>query len=76
MGFWTSIWKAIETLFVDVLFAPLDAIRFADNWWLQNTVNWMFVVIGFVAFIYWMKQLKIFDENNEEDKSSTAHTFL
>jgi len=76
MGFWTSIWKAIETLFVDVLFAPLDAIRFADNWWLQNTVNWMFVAIGFVAFIYWMKQLKIFDENNEEDKSSTAHTFL
>jgi len=76
MGFWTSIWKAIETLFVDVLFAPLDAIRFADNWWLQNTVNWMFVIIGFVAFIYWMKQLKIFDENNEEDKSSTAHTFL
>ncbi len=76
MGFWTSIWKSIETLFVDVLFAPLDAIRFADNWWLQNTVNWMFVIIGFVAFVYWMKQLKIFEDNNEEDKSSTSHSFL
>lgn len=76
MGFWTSIWKSIETLFVDVLFAPLDAIRFADNWWLQNTVNWMFVIIGFVAFGYWMKQLKIFEDNNEEDKSSTSHSFL
>ncbi|NVJ63139.1 MAG: uracil phosphoribosyltransferase [Flavobacteriaceae bacterium] len=76
MGFWTSIWKGIETLFVDFLFAPLDAIRFMDNWWLQNTVNWMFVVIGFVAFGYWMKQLKIFEDNNEEDKSSTSHSFL
>ncbi len=76
MGFWTSIWKAIETLFVDVLFAPLDAIRFTENWWLQNTVNWMFVIIGFVAFVYWMKQLKIFEDNNEEDKSSTSHSFL
>jgi len=47
-----------------------------DNWWLQNTVNWMFVVIGFVAFGYWMKQLKIFEDNNEEDKSSTSHSFL
>lgn len=75
-GFWTSIWRAIETLFVDYLFAPLDAIRFVDNWWLQNTVNWLFVVIGIVAFGYWMKQLKIFDENNEEDKSSTSHSFL
>jgi hypothetical protein len=76
MGVWTSIWKGIETLFVDVLFAPLDAIRFIDNWWIQNTINWMFVIIGFVAFIYWMKQLKIFEDNNEEDKSSTSHSFL
>jgi len=36
----------------------------------------MFVVIGFVAFGYWMKQLKIFEDNNEEDKSSTSHSFL
>jgi hypothetical protein len=76
MGVWTSIWKGIETLFVDVLFAPLDAIRFMDNWWLENIVNWMFVIIGFVAFTYWMKQLKSFDDNNEEDKSSTSHSFL
>ena len=76
MGVWTSIWKGIETLFVDVLFAPLDAIRFMDNWWLENIVNWMFVIIGSVAFTYWMKQLKSFDDNNEEDKSSTSHSFL
>lgn len=72
----TGLWEAIETLFVDYLFAPLDAIRFADSWWLQNTVNWMFIVIGFVAFGYWMKQLKSFEDNNEEDKSSTSHSFL
>lgn len=69
---------AIEDLFVEVLFAPFDALRMLelDNWWLANIVSWIFVAIGFLALLYWMKQLKIFNDNNEEDKSISSHSYL
>ncbi len=69
---------AIQDLFVDGLFAPYDALRSLelDNWWLANIVSWIFLAIGFVASIYWMKQLKIFNDNNEEDKSISSHSYL
>jgi Kef-type K+ transport system membrane component KefB len=69
---------AIQDLFVNVLFAPYDALRALelDNWWTANIVSWIFVVICFVAFIYWMKQLKSYNDNNEEDKSITSHSYL
>ena len=69
---------AIQDLFVDVLFAPYDALRALEleNWFLANTVSWLFMIIGFVAMVYWMMQLRIFDNNNEEDKSISAHSFL
>ncbi|RSK41497.1 DUF6341 family protein [Mangrovimonas spongiae] len=69
---------AIQDLFVNVLFAPLDALRALelDNWFAANGLNWFFMLIGFVAFIYWMGQLKKFNDNNEENKSITAHKYL
>jgi hypothetical protein len=39
-------------------------------------VSWVLMAIGFAAFIYWMGQLKKFNDNNEEDKSSTSHSYL
>lgn len=69
---------AIQDLFVDVLFAPFDALRFLelDNWWSANLMSWVFVIIGMVAFVYWMLQLKAHSNNNEEDKSVTSHSYL
>ena len=69
---------AIQDLFVDVLFAPFDALRTLelDNWFAANVMSWVFMAIGFVAFIYWMGQLKKFNDNNEEDKSITSHSYL
>lgn len=69
---------AIESLFVDVLFAPLDALRALelDSWFLANTASWLFMLIGFVAMVYWMLQLKKYNDNNEEDKSISAHSYL
>ena len=69
---------AIENLFVDVLFAPYDALRALEleNWFLANTMSWLFLIIGFIAMVYWMKQLRIFDANNEEDKSISSHSYL
>ncbi|WP_223032305.1 DUF6341 family protein [Hanstruepera marina] len=69
---------AIQDLFVNVLFAPFDALRTLelDNWFAANFVSWLFIVVGFVAFVYWMLQLKSFNDNNEEDKSITSHSYL
>ncbi|GGH37932.1 hypothetical protein IA57_05200 [Mangrovimonas yunxiaonensis] len=69
---------AIQDLFVNVLFAPLDAIAALEleNWFAANGLNWIFMLVGFVAFVYWMGQLKKFNDNNEENKSISAHNYL
>ncbi|WP_370477443.1 DUF6341 family protein [Tamlana flava] len=69
---------AIQDLFVNVLFAPFDALRVLelDSWFGANAISWIFSIIGLVAMVYWMKQLKGFNDNNEEDKSISSHSFL
>ncbi len=69
---------AIGDLFVNVLFIPLDALRELElsNWWSANFISWIFIIIGMVAMVYWMLQLRKFDKNNEEDKSISSHSFL
>ncbi len=75
---WKGFFEGIQSAAEAVLFKPLDAIRFMelDTWWGANFMSWIFIAIGFVAFFYWMKQLSIFNANNEEDRSQTAHSFL
>ena len=69
---------AIQDLFVNVLFAPMDAIRALEleSWFTANLISWIFMIIGFVAMVYWMLKLKGFNDNNEEDKSVSAHSYL
>ena len=69
---------AIQDLFVNVLFAPFDALRALEleHWWEANGMSWLFLIIGLVAFAYWMLQLKSVNDNNEEDKSISAHSYL
>ncbi len=69
---------AIQDLFVNILFVPFDALRELQltNWWVANFMSWMFVIIGMVAFVYWMLQLKKYNDNNEEDKSISSHSYL
>ncbi len=73
-----ELFEAIESLFVDFLFAPFDAMRALEleSWTAANIMNWLFMAIGFAAFIYWMKELKKFNDNNEEDRDPKAHSFL
>ena len=68
----------IQDLFVNVLLKPYDAIRALEleNSFLANLASWIFIIIGAVAMVYWMIQLKGFSDNNEEDKSATSHSFL
>lgn len=71
-----TFFYGIEELFVQVLFVPYDSLRFMESWWTANAVNWMFSIIGLVAVVYWMKQLKIFNDQDEEDKSISSHSYL
>jgi hypothetical protein len=68
----------IQDLFVDGLFIPFDQLRALEleSWFAANSVSWIFMLIGFVAFVYWMMQLAKYNANNEEDKSVTAHSYL
>ncbi len=68
----------IQDLFVDVLFTPFDALRALEleSWFSANVMSWIFMIIGFVAFVYWMMQLAKYNANNEEDKSVSAHSYL
>jgi len=73
-----DIFNAIQELFETVLLAPYDALRTLEleNWFGANIVTWIFMAIGIVAFVYWMLQLKSFNDNNEEDKSISSHSYL
>lgn len=75
---WTSFFKGIEFLFVDVLMKPMDWMANLElsNWWLANLINWVFIIICSAAFYYWLKQLSIFAKNNEDVQDTTAHSFL
>ncbi|WP_430907165.1 DUF6341 family protein [Maribacter sp. 2-571] len=71
-----AFFEGIADLFVNYLFAPFDFLRFVESWWTSNMLNWVFFAIGFVAFGYWMLQLKSYNDNGEEDKSITSHSYL
>ena len=73
-----DIFEGIQSFFEDFAFAPLDYLRNLelDSWWLANLINWLFVIIAIAAFVYWMKQLKKFNDNNEENTDTSAHSYL
>ena len=64
--------------FFEFLMIPFESLRELelDNWWLANLVSWILIIITFVAFVYWMGELKKYDDNDEEDKSISSHSFL
>jgi hypothetical protein len=73
-----SFFEGIQDFFTAILFNPLDHVRSLElqNWWLANAINWVFVLIGFIAAIYWIRQLKIFNDRGEENKDISSHSFL
>ncbi|CAI8425121.1 MAG: Uncharacterised protein [Formosa sp. Hel3_A1_48] len=73
-----DFFAGIQELFETVLFVPYNVLREIEleNWWLANLVTWVFLVILVVSFTYWMLQLKSFNDNNEEDKSISSHSYL
>ena len=64
---WRGFWEGIASIFEDVLFIPYDILRKLelDSWFFANIISWILLLIGSAAFIYWMLQLKKFDEDTE-----------
>lgn len=74
---WKGFFEGIQSFSENILFAPYDALRLGvDSWWMSNIVSWLLTLCGFVAFVYWMGQLKKYNDNGEEDKSITSHSYL
>ena len=73
-----DFFAGIQEFFETVLFVTFNVLRETEleNWWIANLVTWIFLVILIVSFTYWMLQLKSFNDNNEEDKSISSHSFL
>lgn len=73
-----AFFESVVWLFENVIFIPQDILRKIelDNWWLANIISWFFLIILCIAIIYWLKMLKIFDANGEENKDTSAHSFL
>ncbi|SDR84895.1 hypothetical protein SAMN04487764_0840 [Gillisia sp. Hel1_33_143] len=73
-----DFFEGIAWLFENVLFIPLDALRTLqlDSWWLANIMNWIFMIIGAAAFIYWMLQLKKFDDEEKAHHNRSHRSTL
>lgn len=73
-----AFFEAIDYLFTDILFIPLHFLRSLEleNWWTANLITWIFILICCAAFVYWLKQIRIFDATGEDKQDTTAHSFL
>ena len=73
-----AFFEGIQWLFEKILFAPHDFLRSLEinHWFAANTINWIFMIICAVAMVYWILQLKLHRDNNEEYQDTTAHSFL
>ena len=73
-----AFFEGIAWLFEEILFLPYAFLRQLENssWTLANSVNWVFLIIGFLALIYWVFKLNLFNKNGEEKKETSAHSFL
>ncbi len=73
-----AFFEGIQWLFENIFFIPQNYLRKLElsNWFAANTINWIFMIICSVALVYWIKQLKLHKNNNEECQDTTAHSFL
>ena len=73
-----NFFEAIARLFEELLLVPYNILADIElqNWWVANFMSWLFMAIGLAAGVYWILQLRSFDKNEEEDKDTSAHSFL
>lgn len=70
--------EGIAFLFENYLFAPLNFLRSLElkTWWGANTISWIFIIIGMIAFVYWMRELSKYNKTEPENKEVSAHSYI
>lgn len=73
-----ALFEGIQFLFENILLLPYNFLRSLELecWSGANLVNWIFMIVCAAAIVYWVKQLKLHKDNNEENQDTTAHSFL
>jgi hypothetical protein len=73
-----AFFEGIQWLFENIFFIPQNFLRKleATSWFGANTINFIFMIICAAAMVYWIKQLKLHKDNNEEYQDTTAHSFF
>ena len=72
-----DLFEAIEFIFVEILFIPFDFIRLEiTNWFIQNSINFIFMAIISAALVYWTLELIKYDKKSNEKTDVSAHSFL
>ncbi|MEO0058457.1 MAG: hypothetical protein RLZZ312_104 [Bacteroidota bacterium] len=76
-----AFFEGIAWLFENILFAPHNFLRSLElkswyGWFLANGINWILMGICAYYMVYWVKQLQLHKDNNDEYQDTTAHSFL
>ena len=73
-----AFFEGIQWLFETIFFALHNFLRELEltHWFAANTINWIFMIICAVAMVYWCKQLKLHQDEGQENQDTTAHSFL
>ncbi|MDO5105786.1 uracil phosphoribosyltransferase [Capnocytophaga sp.] len=73
-----AFFEAIQYLFEEILFLPLNYIRSLEleNWWTANLVSWIFILIACGFFVYWLSELRKYDKKNDERRDVVSHSFF
>ena len=73
-----SFFEGIQWLFENIFFALHNSLRALElnSWFAANIFNWALMSICAYYMVYWCKQLKKHQDNNEENQDTTAHSFL
>lgn len=73
-----NFFEGIGSFCETTLFAPFESLREMEltSWFAANGLNWIFMLIGATAMVYWVLQLKKFNDNNEERKDISSHSYL
>lgn len=73
-----SFFEGIQYFFEEILFAPMNFFRSLEleNWWTANLINWIFIIVCIAAILYWMRELKRYNDKNDDIQDTTAHSFL
>lgn len=74
----TGFFEGIQAFAEETLFAPFNAFAEMEltNWWGANSINWLFMIICFVAIGYWMLKLVDHNKEGEERRDAISHGFL